>query len=187
MTRLLGTLCLLALSCALPLHADEERVEVEALGLSFVLPKGAKHTVAKDRCVVRFEEGPLSREVVITDLKAERDVDAYAQKRAARFEKGPGKTLKQTLRTVDGERGYSWIETKVATNLRIDTCVVFNRYTGTLLKLQLYTELEEFPGRRTIPPSPRDGAPSDFDRRAFEAFYRLIESLDLSKRPKAKK
>jgi len=187
MTRQLGALCLLALFCTPPLHADDERIEVEALGLSFALPKGAKHTTTRDRCVVRFEDGSLSREIVITQLAAERDVDAYAQKRAARFEKGPGKTLKQTLRTVDGERGYSWIETKVATNLRIDTCVVFNRYTGTLTKLQLYTELEEFPGRRTIPPSPRDGAPSDFDRKAFEAFYALIESLDLSKRPKARK
>ena len=187
MTRQLGALCVLALVCALPLHAGDERVQVEALGLSFVLPDGTKHTVTKDRCVVRFEDGALSREIVIRELKAERDVDAYAQKRAARFEKGPGKSLEQTLRTVDGERGYSWIETKVATNLRIDTCVVFNRYTGTLTKLQLYTELEEFPGRRTIPPSPKDGAPSDFDRRTCEAFYRLIESLDLSKRPKAKK
>lgn len=155
-----------ALALALALAAacgagagDGDRHEVPALGLSFVLSRGLVPASERaGRYVFRVGEPPDQRELVLEELPDAPDVDAYATKRRERFEKGPGREQKQTLRTVDGERSFSWVETRVALNTRVDTCVFVNPMTGKLTKLQLFTELEERPGVRTIPPARATGS-----------------------------
>lgn len=136
-----------------------------------------------------FRIGPEEkehRELVIRELRDEADLEALAKRIRDGFEEAPGRELKETLGSVDGLRAYTFVETTVAQNARVYSAYFVHPITRTVIRVQLHTVLEEFPGRRTFPPSSRDGAPSELDRRAIEAFYRTLQTLDVARRaPKA--